>query len=69
VRIGQRHAKGGAEGVGAGVIDRAVAGDDRYRAIGEIAKETRRSLSISLLVPSRTITLIHPLSLVSGITQ
>lgn len=38
MRIGQRHAKGGAEGIGAGVIDRAVASDDRYRAIGEIAK-------------------------------
>ena len=38
MRIGQRHAKGGAEGVGAGVIDRAVAGDDRYRPIGEITE-------------------------------
>ena len=38
VRLGQRHAKGGAEGVGAGVIDRAVAGDNRYRAIGKITE-------------------------------
>ncbi len=38
VRIGQRHAKGGAEGVGAGVIERAVTGDDRYRPIGEITE-------------------------------
>ena len=38
VGFGQRDAKSGAEGVGAGVIDRAVAGDHRYRTIGEVAK-------------------------------
>ena len=38
VGFGQRDAKSGAEGVGAGVIDRAVTGDHRYRTIGEVAK-------------------------------
>ena len=38
VGFGQRDAKSGAEGVGAGVIDRAVTGNHRYRTIGEVAK-------------------------------